>query len=282
MLGAIIGDIVGSRFEWRNSKSRTFEFFTDDCAVTDDSIMTLAIGRAILACDGEYAGLDDAAVAHMREVGGPYPDCGYGARFHQWMYSDDPKPYNSFGNGAAMRVSPCGFAARSLEEAKLMARKVTEVTHNHPEGLKGAEAVAVCVYLARMGKSISEIRTCVDAEYYPLNFTLDGIRDGYQFDETCQGSVPQAITAFLESTDFEDAIRNAVFLGGDSDTIAAIAGGIAEGYYGIPTPLRQQALAFLDNRLAGILVDFENKYPVPRLKLMAGEAGGEDMLFVRE
>ena len=282
MLGAIIGDIVGSRFEWRNSKSKTFEFITDECSVTDDSIMTLAIARAILACDGDYSGLGAAAVAHMREVGGPYPECGYGARFKQWMYSDEPTPYNSFGNGAAMRVSSCGFAARSLDEATLLARKVTEVTHNHPEGLKGAEAVAVCVYMARAGKSASDIRKHVSAEYYALDFTLDGIRDGYQFDETCQGSVPQAITAFLESRDFEDAIRNAVSIGGDSDTIAAIAGGIAEACYGIPVFLRQQALTFLDERLARILVEFENRHPLPRLKLIAGATGGEDTLFVRD
>ena len=282
MLGAIIGDIAGSRFEWRNSKSKEFEFITDDCTLTDDSIMSLAIARAILACDGDYGGLGDAAVAHMREVGGPYPECGYGARFKQWMYSDDPQPYNSFGNGAAMRVSPCGFAAGSLEETKLLARGVTEVTHNHPEGLKGAEAVAVCVYMARTGKSIADIRKHVSAAYYTLDFTLDGIREGYRFDVTCQGSVPQAITAFLESRNFEDAIRNAVSIGGDSDTIAAIAGGIAEAYYGIPTILRRQALAFIDNRLSRILVDFETKYPLPRLKFMAGEAGGEDILFVRD
>ena len=270
MLGAIIGDIVGSRFEWNNSKSKSFEFITDGCHITDDSIMTLAVARAILACNGRYDRLDEAAVVAMREIGRPYPHCGYGGKFQQWMYSDDPQPYNSFGNGAAMRVSPCGFAARSLDEVKLLARKVTEVSHNHPEGIKGAEATAVCVYLARTGKSIAEIREYVNAAYYPLDFTLDGIRAAYRFDVSCQGSVPQAITAFLESTDFEDAIRNAVSIGGDSDTIAAIAGGIAEAYYGVPTALRRQALAFLDNRLAAILVDFENAHPLPRFKVTAG------------
>ena len=280
MLGAIIGDIVGSRFEWNNSKSKSFEFITDDCHITDDSIMTLAVARAILACNGRYDRLDEAAVVAMREVGRPYPNCGYGGKFQQWMYSDDPQPYNSFGNGAAMRVSPCGFAARSLDEVKLLARKVTEVSHNHPEGIKGAEATTVCVYLARTGKSIAEIRKHVNAAYYPLDFTLDGIRAAYGFDVSCQGSVPQAITAFLESTDFEDAIRNAVSIGGDSDTIAAIAGGIAEAYYGIPTALRRQALAFLDNRLAAILVDFENAYPLPRFKIMAD--GPDAALHVRD
>lgn len=279
MLGAIIGDIAGSRFEWNNSKSKSFDFITDDCHITDDSIMTLAVARAVLACNGQYDRLGETAVASMREVGRPYPNCGYGGRFYQWMYSDDPRPYNSFGNGAAMRVSPCGFAARSLDEAKLLARKVTEVTHNHPEGVKGAESVAVCVYLARTGKSIAEMKEHVNAVYYPLDFTLDGIRADYGFDVSCQGSVPQAITAFLESTDFEDAVRNAVSIGGDSDTIAAIAGGIAEAYYGVPTALRRQALSFLDNRLAVILADFENRYPVPRFKAMAG--GPDAALHVR-
>jgi type I restriction enzyme M protein len=181
--------------------------------------------------------------------------------FRQWMFSDAPKPYNSFGNGAAMRVSACGFAANTLDAAKLLSRKVTEITHNHPEGLKGAEAAAVCVFLAREGKSILEIRDYVNEHYYPMNFTLDGIRGEYRFDSSCQNSVPQAIMAFLESIGFEDAIRNAVSIGGDSDTIAAIAGSIAEAYYGIPTGIRKHALTFLDEYLLKILVDFENAYP---------------------
>jgi type I restriction enzyme M protein len=181
--------------------------------------------------------------------------------FRQWMYSDDPKPYNSFGNGAAMRVSACGFSAKTLDEAKLLSRKVTEVTHNHPEGIKGAEATTVCIYLAREGKNILEIRDHVNEHYYPMNFTLDGIRDSYQFNETYQDTVPEAIMACLESTSFEDAIRNAISIGGDSDTLAAITGGIAEAYYGIPTEIRKHALTFLDERLLKILNDFENVYP---------------------
>ena len=261
MLGAIIGDIVGSRFEWNNIKTKEFEFFTYSCEFTDDSVMSLAVGKALLACDGDYAELGDMAVKYMQKIGRPYPNCGYGGMFRQWMYSDDPKPYNSFGNGAAMRVSACGFVGKTLDEVKLLSQKVTEVTHNHPEGIKGAEATAVCVFLAREGKSILEIRDYVNEHYYPMNFTLDKIRDSYRFNETCQDTVPQAIMAFLESTGFEDAIRNAISIGGDSDTLAAITGGIAEAYYGIPTNIRKHALTFLDERLLKILNDFEAVYP---------------------
>lgn len=269
MLGAIIGDIVGSRFEW-NIKSKEFDFFTYKCFVTDDSIMSLSIAKAILECDGDFEKLNDLAISCMQEIGRPYPKCGYGGMFRKWMYSDNPQPYNSFGNGAAMRVSACGFAATTLEEAKRFSEKVTNVTHNHPEGIKGAEATTVAIYLAKTGKNIFEIRDYINDNYYPMNFTLDGIRDSYEFNETCQETVPQAIMAFLESTSFEDAIRNAISIGGDSDTLAAITGSIAEAYYGIPTEIRKYALTFLDERLMKILVDFENKYP-PQLEKRNGE-----------
>lgn len=260
MLGAIIGDIVGSRFEWNNIKTKEFELLTYQCSATDDSIMSLAIAQAILMSRSDYSDLGALAIQCMRDIGRHYPDCGYGGMFQRWMFADTLQPYNSFGNGAAMRVSACGFAATSLEELKLLSQRVTEVTHNHPEGLKGAEATAVCIFLAKNGKNILDIRDYVNAHYYPLNFTLDGIRDTYAFDVTCQGTVPQAIMAFLESTSFEDAIRNAISIGGDSDTLAAITGGIAEAYYGIPTNIREHALTFLDERLLRILVDFENAY----------------------
>ncbi|GBU20439.1 hypothetical protein R80B4_00317 [Fibrobacteres bacterium R8-0-B4] len=260
MIGAIIGDIVGSRFEWNNIKTKDFEFLTHTCEATDDSIMTLALAKAILEADGDYDSLGSLAVKNMREIGRPYPDCGYGGMFRQWMYSDTMGAYNSYGNGAAMRVSPCGFAAKTLDEAKLLSRKVTEVTHNHPEGLKGAEATAVCIFLARTGSNILEIRDYVNDNYYPMNFTLDGIRNSYKFDVSCQGTVPQAIMAFLESTSFEDAVRNAVSIGGDSDTLAAITGGIAEAYYGATAAIRKHALTFLDKKLLGILTEFEEVY----------------------
>ena len=261
MLGAIIGDIVGSRFEWHNIKSKEFELFNERCEPTDDSIMTLALAEAILICDGDLDRLSEEAVKQMREYGRRYPRAGYGGHFMQWIFSDDPKPYNSFGNGSAMRVSPCGFAASSLEEAVALARAVTRVTHDHPEGMKGAESVAAAIYLARTGKSKEEIRRYVEEHYYKLDFTLDEIRPTYKFDVTCQGSVPQAFEAFFESDGFEDAIRNAISIGGDSDTVAAITGGIAQAYYGIPDELRTRVIEeFLEHRQTKVLLDFEKKY----------------------
>lgn len=261
MLGAIIGDIVGSRFEWDNHRDKDFEFLTYKCFPTDDSIMSLAIAQAILVSKPNHSDLSKNAIECMQSVGRNYPDCGYGGSFYNWMFSDNPKPYNSYGNGAAMRVSPAGFVATSLKEAKELSRLVTEVTHNHPEGIKGAEATAVAIYLAKSGSSILEIRDYINDNYYPMNFTLDDIRDTYKFNETCQDTVPQALQAFFESTDFEDAIRNAISIGGDSDTLAAICGGVAEAYYGIPTDIRKHALTFLDQKLMQLLILFENKYP---------------------
>lgn len=260
MLGAIIGDIVGSRFEWNNNKSKDFELLNHRCFFTDDSVMSLAVAKAILTSNKKYTNLGDKAIHWMKNIGKDYPNCGYGGRFRQWMFSDDTSPYGSYGNGAAMRVSTCGFVAKSIEEAKLLSKKVTEVTHNHPEGIKGAEATAVAIYMARTGSNILEIRDYINTNYYKIDFTLDDIRDGYEFSEKCQDTVPQAIEAFLESKNFEDAIRNAISIGGDSDTIAAITGGIAEAYYGIPIDIRKHALTFLDERLLSILVEFENKY----------------------
>ena len=270
MLGAIIGDIVGSRFEWNNIKTKDFEFLTYHCFVTDDSIMSLAVAKAIIDSGKDLDKLSKLAIQCMQDVGRPYPDCGYGGMFRSWIYSDNPLPYNSFGNGAAMRVSACGFAATSLEEAKQLSKKVTEISHNHPEGIKGAEATATAIYLAREGKNILEIRDYINEHYYPMNFTLDAIRENYKFNETCQETVPQAIMAFLESNGFEDAIRNAISIGGDSDTLASITGGIAEAYYGIPIEIRKHALTFLDERLMKILMDFENIY-APQLEKSNGD-----------
>ncbi|MDD3585694.1 MAG: ADP-ribosylglycohydrolase family protein [Thermoguttaceae bacterium] len=275
MLGAIIGDIVGSRFEWNNHKSKDFEFLPRQCFFTDDCVMSLALAQAVLESGNKLSELGKTAVRCMQEIGRPYPHCGYGGMFRQWMYSDSPKPYGSFGNGAAMRVSACGFAATDLENAVTLSRLVTEVTHNHPEGIKGAEATTVAIWLARQGKSILEIRDYIDDHYYPMNFTLDGIRDTYQFNETCQDTVPQAIMAFLESTDFEDAIRNAISIGGDSDTLAAITGGIAEAFYGIPTETRTHAITFLDERLLKTLVAFEREYPSPLEKKQSRGTSGK-------
>ena len=261
MIGAIIGDIAGSRFEWDNHRSKDFELLSRKCFFTDDSVMSLAVCDALLRCPADHRGLDEQTVRSMQRIGRPYPRCGYGGSFYDWMYSDDPAPYHSYGNGAAMRVSACGYAGNTIEEVKRLSKAVTGVTHNHPEGLKGAEATAVAVFLARTGKSMAEIRDCVIKNYYPLGFTLDSIRETYQFNETCQDTVPQALEAFFESAHFEDAIRNAISIGGDSDTLAAITGSVAEAYYGVPGNIRKRALTFLDERLLAILQAFETKYP---------------------
>lgn len=260
MLGAIIGDIVGSRFEWNNIKHKDFEFFSQDCFFTDDSVMTIAIGRAILDSRPFALGLSRSAVKAMREVGQPYPACGFGGRFNHWMYCRNPEPYNSYGNGAAMRVSPCAWAAGSLKQALKMAETVTAVTHNHPEGIRGALATTAAIYMARTGCSMQDIRREINDRYYPMNFTLDGIRNSYRFNETCQNTVPQALMAFFESDSFEDAIRNAISIGGDSDTLAAITGSVAHAYYGVPEEMRSRALGYLDERLLAIYNEFEQKY----------------------
>ncbi|MDL0421665.1 ADP-ribosylglycohydrolase family protein [Caldifermentibacillus hisashii] len=262
MIGAIIGDIVGSRFEFNNHRNKNFKLFAEDCHVTDDSIMTLAIAKAIMETErainkdyeknGYYSLLEEMSVRYMQEIGRKYPDCGYGYRFNQWVFCANPEPYNSFGNGAAMRISPVGFIARTESEACKLSEIVTGVTHNHEEGLKGAEATAVAIFMAWNGCTKSEIRNKINSSYYPLNFTIDGIRDSYQFNETCQETVPQAIAAFLESCSFEDAIRTAISVGGDSDTLAAITGAIAEAYYGVPEILRKKALTYLDDELRAI------------------------------
>ena len=268
MLGAIIGDISGSRFEWNNNKSKDFELLNSiDCFFTDDTVMTLAIAKSLLECDGNYENLSAIAIKNMIELGRNYPDCGFGGNFYKWIMTGDHRPYNSFGNGAAMRVSACGIVGKNLEEVKMLSRKVTEISHNHPEGIKGAEAVACAVFMAKNGKNILEIRDFISSNYYNINFKLEDIRDNYSFDVSCQGSVPQAFEAFFEATSYEDAIRNAISIGGDSDTIAAITGSVAGVYFGIPTEIRKKALTFLNEELLKILLDFENKYS-PKLEVI--------------
>ena len=242
MLGAIIGDMVGSIYEFSNHRNKEFPFFNDACWPTDDSIMTIAVAKALLETDGKAEGLSKQAVKWMRKIGQQYPHCGYGGRFYDWMFSDHPQPYGSYGNGSAMRVSACGWAAGSIDEAKELACAVTRVTHDHPAGIDGAEATACAIYLARTGSSKEDIRRFIEENYYDLTFTLDEIRPRYRFNESCQGTVPQAIEAFLESESFEDAIRNAISIGGDSDTLAAITGGIAEAFYGISKGLRVRTI----------------------------------------
>ena len=259
MLGAIIGDIAGSRFEWSNIRQKQFQFFKHQCHVTDDTVMTLAVAKTLMEMTDLYD-LPQCAVRNMQELGRKYPYAGYGGRFIEWLAEENPQPYNSWGNGAGMRVSPCAWAAKTLEEALQLSDIVTAVTHNHPEGIKGARAVTAAVFLAREGRTMEEIRKHIETNYYPLDFTLNQIRKTYQFDVSCQGSVPQAIEAFLESTDFEDAVRGAISIGGDSDTIADMAGAVAEAYWGIPENLRNAGLAFLDVAQLQIVQDFEARF----------------------
>ena len=250
MIGAIVGDVVGSRYEWVYFKSKDFDLFDPDkCSFTDDSVMTIAVAAALADWRKKGGDLSALAIKRMQEFGRRFPYAGYGGRFDEWLNAETPHPYNSWGNGSAMRVSACGWAANSVEDAVALSDAVTAVTHNHAEGLKGAAATAVCVYLARTGVSKDEIRRHVEENYYKIAFTLDEIRPTYDFDVSCQGSVPQALESFFESVSFEDAIRNAISIGGDSDTIGAIAGAVAGAYYGVPDDIRQTTMYYLDTFL---------------------------------
>lgn len=275
MLGAIVGDIVGSVYEWNNIKTKDFPLFREDCFFTDDTVMTCAVAEAVM-----QRGTADDFVDAMKKYGRMYPDADYGGRFGRWLFSNNRRPYNSFGNGSAMRVAPCawvmdcGFCARVgmwPAHGRAQARLSAQVTHNHPEGVKGAAAVADAIFMCRYyfggwcgeyerpinddpAECKRRIREHIETEYgYDLSHTLNEIRPGYRFNETCQETVPQAIIAFLESSDFEDAVRNAISLGGDSDTLAAITGSIAEAAYGIPEWIEQKALSYLDAPLLDVV-----------------------------
>ena len=257
MIGAIIGDIVGSRFEFNNHLGKDFKFLTPRCHFTDDTVMTCAVAQALMESRQDYSDLSEKTVAAMQRIGRQFPDCGYGARFIRWMFSSDPQPYNSCGNGSAMRVSPVGFAARSVDEAKALSAAVTRISHDHPEGMKGAEATVVAIVMARQGKTKEEIRAAME-EYYTLDKTVEFYRkhwDGHGR-EICQISVPQALVCFFEGESYEDVIRNCISIGGDSDTIAAIAGGIAEAYYGVPDEIKEQMWAYLPPELSIVCKDF--------------------------
>ena len=275
MLGAIVGDVVGSVYEWNNIKTKDFPLFRDDCFFTDDTVMTCAVAEAIM-----NGGQKDDFIDAMKKYGRMYPNADYGARFNRWLMTDNREPYNSFGNGSAMRVSPCAWVVEATTnelpfEVKRLAQLSSEVTHNHPEGIKGAMATADAIFMCRYffgghasdnGQSNSDtpeeiksrIKEHIEKEYgYDLSKTLDEIRPTYRFNETCQDTVPQAIVAFLESTDFEDAIRNAISLGGDSDTLAAITGSIAEAAYGIPDWITDKVYTYLDEPLKDVLRRWE-------------------------
>ncbi|MDD6024493.1 MAG: ADP-ribosylglycohydrolase family protein, partial [Oscillospiraceae bacterium] len=245
MIGAIIGDMVGSpyEFDWNNIKTKDFPLFSPDSGFTDDTVMTMAVAKAILDTDdtSNDEALRRSFVRCMQDLGNSYPDAGYGFRFLSWLDQRHPEPYGSYGNGSAMRVSPVAWLFHTMEDVRRVARLSAEVTHNHPEGIKGAEATAAAIFLARTGHSKAEIRDYMVSEFgYDLSRTCDEIRPTYRHVESCQGTVPEAITAFLEGESFEDVLRTAVSLGGDSDTLTAIAGSIAEGFYGVPEEIREE------------------------------------------
>ena len=259
MYGAILGDIVGSPYEFdcNNYKAKDFPLFSRRSDFTDDTVMTLAVAKALLSSRGQDdTAIKAALVREMQQLGRAYPDRGYGTHFGGWLYEDDPQPYQSYGNGSAMRVSPAAWLATDMAETLRLARLTAQVTHDHPEGIKGAQATAAAIFLARTGHDKAEIKAYVEREFgYDLSRTCDEIRPTYHHVESCQETVPQAIIAFLESTDFEDALRTSVSLGGDSDTLAAITGSIAEAFYGVPEELRHECRKRLTPELAELTED---------------------------
>ena len=262
MIGAICGDICGSVYEFHNKKTKDVTLFTRRCRFTDDSVMTMAIFKALQECDGDYSNLSKTAITKMREFGQKYLYVGYGKSFFNWLICKNPQPYNSWGNGSAMRVSPVAYFANTLEEVKNLSKQVSLPTHNHPEGIKGAEAVAVCIWMARNGKSKKEIKKYVEKNYYSLNFDYEDLKKNYTFKVSCQNSVPQAIYCFLISENFEDCLRTSISIGGDSDTISAISCSIAEAYYGIPKEFEENSQKFLEDDLKPIakeMINFRNK-----------------------
>lgn len=267
MYGTILGDIVGSPYEFdcNNYKAKDFPLFSRRSEFTDDTVMTLAVAKALLDTRGQDdAAIKAALVGEMQRLGRAYPDKGYGVRFNVWLYEDAPQPYNSFGNGSAMRVSPAAWLANDMAEVQRLARLTAEVTHDHPEGVKGAQATAAAILLARTGCSKADIKAYVEQHFgYDLNHTCDEIRPAYRHVESCQETVPQAMIAFLESEDFKDSLRTAVSLGGDSDTLAAITGSIAEAFYGVPEELKQACRQRLTPELADILLDWERRVLSP-------------------
>ena len=263
MYGAILGDIIGSPYEFdRGTKTKDFPLFSDRSEFTDDTVMTIAVADAFLPVQPEMEDevIRQRVVAKMQKYGRLYPHAGYGGRFRHWLRDRHPKPYNSWGNGSAMRVSSVGWLYNDLETVRRMARLSADVTHNHPEEIKGAEAVASAVFLARTGSTKAEIKTYIEENFhYDLSRTCDEIRPDYYHVESCQETVPEAITAFLEGESFEDVIRTAVSLGGDCDTLTCIAGSIAEGYYGVSEELKTKCLQLLDDRLVNVLLMFDRK-----------------------
>ena len=254
MLGAIIGDIVGSKYEFDNIRSKDFPLFSDGCGYTDDTICTVAVANALLTGDS----YTDSLQRWCRKY--PHPKGAYGGSFARWIFEQNPQPYGSYGNGSAMRVSPCGWL-ETLERVGREARLSAECTHNHREGIKGATSVAEAIFILRGGATKAEVRSYIETRYgYDLTRSVDEIRRTNRFDETCQVTVPQAFVCFLESHDFEDAVRNAISIGGDSDTIGAITGSLAEAHYGVPQTIRSEALGYLPSELLEVVSAFEERF----------------------
>ena len=258
MYGAILGDIIGSPYEFdMGDKSKDFPLFSNNSTFTDDTVMTIAVAEAFIGAPDDKEAIRKRLIQSMQKWGHRYPGAGYGLRFSDWLDSDDPQPYNSWGNGSAMRVSSVAWLYNDLDTVRRMAQLSAEVTHNHPEGIKGAEATASAIFLARTGSSKAEIKAYVEEQFgYDLSRTCDEIRPTYHHVESCQETVPEAITAFLEGESFEDVIRTAVSLGGDCDTLTCIAGSIAEGFYGVPLGMKSQCQNRLPSDLNSILVRF--------------------------
>ena len=263
MIGAIIGDIAGSKYEFNNIKHNNFDLFTQGCRYTDDTVCTLAVAKALLDCKGDYIDLQQRVIDNFRQLCFKHSECGYGRRFLKWLKEGCPQPYESFGNGAAMRISPVSYVATNIDQVKTLSYKVTSITHNSEQGLKAAECVAICIFMANKGFSKTEIKKYVQENYYNLDFDLDQLRQDYTFDVSCNGSVPQAIFCFLKSKSFEDAIKLAISIGGDSDTIACIAGSIAQGYYNVPNFTISRALSYLPDDLKQIYQDFTQTFIKP-------------------
>lgn len=256
MLGAIVGDIIGSSYEFEDMRDYNFELIPEGSRFTDDSVMTLAVAKWLT--DSQKNGLTkESLIQQMQDLGRKYPDAGYGSSFNSWLWSENPQPYNSWGNGSAMRVSPVGLFAKNIEDALRLAKITAEVSHNHPEGIKGAQAVAAAVWLAYNGYTKDDIRYYITKQFgYNLERKIDDIRQTYQWTSSCQGSVAEAIIAFLEGDDFEDVVRRAVSLGGDSDTQAAIAGSIAACMYSIPKWIETRCEELLSQELYWMMMEF--------------------------
>ena len=260
MIGAIIGDVCGSKYEFNNIKNTNFNLLEEDCFFTDDTVCTIAVAKALLDCNGNYINLQQKTIDSLKYFVKKYSNINYGKKFLEWVYSDNSQPYMSFGNGAAMRVSPVSFVAQNIDQVKALSYQVTSITHNDPQAIKGAEAVSLCVFMARKGFSKTEIKKFIEETYYNLDFDMEDLRNNYQYDVSCNGSVPQAIYCFLAGKSFEDCIKKAISIGGDSDTIACITASIAQGYYVVPNIIKQLTLQKLPQEFVDIYYQFCDKF----------------------